>query len=78
MATILSRCASSGPYVQESREGTSRSSNCVPRIQLVTARRKEIFLATRRQVFAKLQPLVSPDCPFANLTETHKERWGLG
>ncbi len=34
--------------------------------------------ATRRQVFAKLQPLVSPDCPFANLPETHKGRWGTG
>jgi ATP-dependent DNA ligase len=34
--------------------------------------------ATRRQVFAKLQPLVSSDCPFANLPETHKGRWGTG
>jgi DNA ligase D-like protein (predicted ligase) len=33
---------------------------------------------TRRQIFAKLQPLVSPDCPFANLPETHKGRWGIG
>jgi ATP-dependent DNA ligase len=32
--------------------------------------------ATRRQVFAKLQPLVTPACPFANLPETHKGRWG--
>jgi len=28
--------------------------------------------ATRRQVFAKLQPLVVPDCPFVNLPEKHK------
>lgn len=34
--------------------------------------------ATRRQIFALLQPLVSPDCPFANLPETHGGRWGTG
>ena len=34
--------------------------------------------ATRRQVFARLQPLVAPDCPFVNLPETHKGRWGDG
>jgi DNA ligase D-like protein (predicted ligase) len=34
--------------------------------------------ANRRQIFAKLQPLASPDCPFANLPETHKGRWGTG
>jgi DNA ligase D-like protein (predicted ligase) len=34
--------------------------------------------ATRRQIFAKLLPLTSPDCPFANLPETHKGRWGTG
>jgi DNA ligase D-like protein (predicted ligase) len=34
--------------------------------------------ATRRQVFAKLRPLVTQDCPFANLPETHKGRWGTG
>ncbi len=34
--------------------------------------------ATRRQVFAKLQPLVVSDCPFANLPETEKGRWGTG
>jgi ATP-dependent DNA ligase len=31
--------------------------------------------ATRSQIFAKLQPLTSPDCPFANLPETDKGRW---
>jgi ATP-dependent DNA ligase len=25
-----------------------------------------------------LQPLVPPDCPFGNLPETHKGRWGTG
>ena len=34
--------------------------------------------ATRRQVLAKLQPLVVPDCAFVNLPEKHKGRWGDG
>jgi len=34
--------------------------------------------ATRRQVFGKLHPLVAPDCPFVNLPEAHKGRWGDG
>jgi hypothetical protein len=34
--------------------------------------------ATRRQVFARLRPLVVPDCPFVNLPETEKGRWGAG
>jgi bifunctional non-homologous end joining protein LigD len=34
--------------------------------------------ATRRQVFGKLQPLEMADCPFVNLPETHKGRWGDG
>jgi DNA ligase D-like protein (predicted ligase) len=33
---------------------------------------------SRRQVFAKLQPLVISKCPFVNLPETHKGRWGEG
>jgi DNA ligase D-like protein (predicted ligase) len=33
---------------------------------------------TRRQVFGKLRPLIVPDCPFSNLPETHKGRWGTG
>lgn len=33
---------------------------------------------SRRQVFAKLKPLVGPDCPFVNLPETEKGRWGTG
>ena len=31
-----------------------------------------------RQLFAKLKPLVASQCPFANLPETHKGRWGEG
>lgn len=33
---------------------------------------------TRRQVFAKLHPLVISDCPFVNLPEEEKGRWGTG
>jgi ATP-dependent DNA ligase len=32
--------------------------------------------ASRRQVFEKIRPLVSPTMPFANLPDTHKSRWG--
>jgi hypothetical protein len=34
--------------------------------------------ASRRQLFEKLRPLVIPECPFANLPETHRSRWGEG
>jgi len=34
--------------------------------------------ASRRQVFAKLRPLLISGCPFVNLPETHKGRWGEG
>jgi DNA ligase D-like protein (predicted ligase) len=34
--------------------------------------------ASRRQIFARLKPLLIPKCPFANLPETHKGRWGEG
>jgi len=33
---------------------------------------------TRRQLFAKVRPLVVPDCPFVNLPEKEKGRWGTG
>jgi DNA ligase D-like protein (predicted ligase) len=32
--------------------------------------------ASRRRLFEKLHPLVTPECPFANLPETRKARWG--
>jgi DNA ligase D-like protein (predicted ligase) len=32
--------------------------------------------ASRRSVFEKLKPLVVRDCPFVNLPETRKARWG--
>jgi ATP-dependent DNA ligase len=34
--------------------------------------------ASRRQLFTKLKPLVISKCPFVNLPETHKGRWGEG
>ena len=34
--------------------------------------------APRRHVFTKLKPLVISKCPFVNLPETHKGRWGEG
>lgn len=34
--------------------------------------------ASRRQVFAKLRPLVIAECPFKNLPEMHRSRWGEG
>jgi bifunctional non-homologous end joining protein LigD len=34
--------------------------------------------ASRRQVFEKLRPLVTPTCPFVHLPETHRSRWGEG
>jgi bifunctional non-homologous end joining protein LigD len=34
--------------------------------------------ASRRQMFARLKPLLIPKCPFANIPEAHKGRWGEG
>jgi len=34
--------------------------------------------ASRRQVFEKLRSLEVPDCPFVNLPEKHRSRWGEG
>jgi DNA ligase D-like protein (predicted ligase) len=34
--------------------------------------------ASRRQVFTRLKPLLIPKCPFVNLPERHKGRWGEG
>ena len=45
---------------------------CVARV------RNGFVPATRRQVFLKLQPLVVSACPFANLPEREKGRWGTG
>jgi len=34
--------------------------------------------ASRRQIFARLKPLIISKCPFVNLPERHKGRWGGG
>jgi bifunctional non-homologous end joining protein LigD len=34
--------------------------------------------ASRRQVYEKLRPLVSTECPFVNLPERRRSRWGEG
>src|SRR5215831_261758 len=34
--------------------------------------------ASRRQVFARLKPLIISKCLFVNLPERHKGRWGEG
>jgi DNA ligase D-like protein (predicted ligase) len=34
--------------------------------------------ASRRHLFEKLRPLVSSECPFVNLPERHRSRWGEG
>lgn len=35
-------------------------------------------LPTRRQVFGRLRSLKVSDCPFVNLSEKHRSRWGEG
>ena len=40
--------------------------------------RNSFVPASRRQVFEKLHPLLMGSCPFVNLPETHKGRWGDG
>src|SRR5215471_12516271 len=46
---------------------------------LYVARVRNGFVpASRRQVFARLKPLIISKCPFVNLPETHKGRWGEG
>jgi DNA ligase D-like protein (predicted ligase) len=34
--------------------------------------------ASRRHLFEKLRPLVISECPFVNLPESHRSRWGEG
>jgi ATP-dependent DNA ligase len=46
---------------------------------IYVARVKSGFVpATRRQVFEKLRHQTVPNCPFMNLPETQKGRWGDG
>jgi DNA ligase D-like protein (predicted ligase) len=44
---------------------------------IYVARTRNGFVpASRHRVFEKLRPLVTPECPFVNLPETRKARWG--
>ena len=44
---------------------------------MYVARTRNGFVpASRRQVFSKLKHLVTPTCPFVNLPEMHRSRWG--
>jgi DNA ligase D-like protein (predicted ligase) len=44
---------------------------------IYVARTRNGFVpASRRRVFEKLRPLVATECPFVNLPETRKARWG--
>jgi DNA ligase D-like protein (predicted ligase) len=44
---------------------------------IYVARTRNGFIpASRRPVFEKLRPLVVPECPFVNLPESRKPRWG--
>jgi DNA ligase D-like protein (predicted ligase) len=40
--------------------------------------RNGLVTASRRRVLERLQPLVTSECPFANLPETRSSRWGEG
>jgi ATP-dependent DNA ligase len=44
---------------------------------IYVARTRNGFVpASRRRMCEKLRPLVTPECPFVNLPETRKARWG--
>jgi bifunctional non-homologous end joining protein LigD len=44
---------------------------------MYVARTRNGFVpASRREVFSKLKHLVRPTCPFVNLPENHRSRWG--
>jgi bifunctional non-homologous end joining protein LigD len=47
-------------------------------LNYVARARNGFVPASRRQVFEKLHPLPMRSCPFVNLPETHKGRWGDG
>jgi DNA ligase D-like protein (predicted ligase) len=46
------------------------------RLMYVARTRNGLVPASRRQVFSKLKQLVTPTCPFVNLPETHRSRFG--
>ncbi|HYT23937.1 MAG TPA: ATP-dependent DNA ligase [Candidatus Polarisedimenticolia bacterium] len=46
------------------------------KLMYVARTRNGFVPASRRQVFSKLKHLVTPACPFANLPETRRSRFG--
>src|SRR4029077_12962636 len=60
------------------RLGYNCLSLIVPGKELIyVARTRNGFVpASRRRVFDKLRPLITKLCPFVNLPETRKARWG--
>ena len=46
------------------------------RLMYVARTRSGFVPASRRQLFSKLKHLVTPACPFVNLPETHRSRFG--
>jgi len=36
----------------------------------------DVVPATRRMIYEKLKPLITDKCPFVNLPETGRARWG--
>ena len=46
------------------------------RLMYVARTRNGFVPASRRQVFSKLKHLVTPECPFVNLSETRRSRFG--
>src|SRR5437899_11801717 len=45
-------------------------------LMCVVRTRSRFVPASRRQVFSKLKHLVAPTCPFVNLPETRRSRFG--
>jgi len=46
------------------------------KLMYVARTRNGFVPASRRRLFEKLRPLVTQECPFANLPETRQPRWG--
>ena len=46
------------------------------KLMYVARTRNGFVPASRRQVFSKLKHLVTPECPFVNLPETRRSRFG--
>ena len=60
-------------YLAAATRRTDYDSN---NLMYVARTRNGFVPASRRQVFSKLKHLVAPECPFVNLPETKKSRFG--